>query len=83
MTAPKSLPTPTSSDDIPDIRYVEKEVIKLDPRGLVKNDIEFIRSKLQQVEWKPNMTLADIAYQQGKQDLLKFIETKVVGRRLG
>lgn len=82
MTAQKSSTTPTSSDDIPDIRYVEKEVVKLDPRGLVKNDIEFIRSKLQAVEWKPNMTMADIAYLQGKHDLLKFIETKVVGRRL-
>ena len=84
MTAHKSSTTLTSLDnDIPDIRYIEKEVVKLDPRGLVKNDIEFIRSKLQAVEWKPNMTMAEIAYLQGKHDLLKFIETKVVGRRLG
>lgn len=82
MTAQKSLPPPTSSVDIPDIKYVEKEVVRLDPRGLVKNDIAFIRSKLQPVEWKPDLTMAEIAYRQGQQDLLKFIEQKVVGRRL-
>lgn len=82
MTAHKSSTTHTSSDDIPDIKYIEKEVVRLDPRGLVKNDIEFIRSKLLPVEWRPGMTMEEIAYLQGKQDLLKFIEAKVVGRRL-
>ena len=82
MTAQKSLPPPTSSVDIPDIKYIEKEVVRLDSRGLVKNDIAFIRSKLQPVEWRPGMTMEELAYLQGKQDLLKFIEQKVVGRRL-
>lgn len=82
MTSTKSSKASTSSNDIPDIRYVEKEVIKLDPRGLVKNDIEFIRSKLLPVTWRQGITLEEIAYTQGQADLLKFIETKVVGRRL-
>lgn len=81
-TSQKLLPQDTSSADIPDIKIVETEVIKLDPRGLVRNDIEYIKSKLQDVHWKPGMTLEEIAYVQGQHDLLKFIETKVIGRRL-
>ena len=82
MTAQKSFPPPTSLDEVPDIKVVEEEVVRLDPRGLIRNDIEFIRSKLQPVEWKAGMTMEEIAYRQGQQDLLKFIETKVVGRRI-
>ena len=82
MTSQKSLPPPTSSTDIPDVKLIETEVVRLDPRGLVRNDIEFIRSKLLPVEWKADITLEEIAYRQGQQDLLKFIEQKVVGRRL-
>ena len=82
MTAQKLLPTHISSDELPDIKYIEKEVVRLDPRGLVKNDIKFIRSKLLPVEWTTELTMAEIAYRQGQQDLLKFIESKVVGRRL-
>ena len=82
MTSQKSLPPPTSSTDIPDVKVVETEVVRLDPRGLVRNDITFIRSKLLPVEWKANMTIEEIAYRQGQHDLLKFIEQKVVGRRI-
>ena len=82
MTSQKSLPPPISSTDIPDVKLVETEVVRLDPRGLVKNDIAFIRSKLLPVEWKTDMTIEEIAYRQGQHDLLKFIEQKVVGRRL-
>ena len=82
MTSQKSLPPPTSSTDIPDVKLIETEVVRLDPRGLIRNDIEFIRSKLLPVEWKTEITMEEIAYRQGQQDLLKFIEQKVVGRRL-
>ena len=82
MTSQKSLPPPTSSTDIPDVRLIETEVVRLDPRGLIKNDIAFIKSKLLPVEWKADITMEEIAYRQGQQDLLKFIEQKVVGRRL-
>ena len=82
MKSQKSLPPPTSSTDIPDVKLIETEVVRLDPRGLIKNDIEFIRSKLLPVEWNSDMTMEEIAYRQGKYDLLKFIEQKVVGRRL-
>jgi len=82
MTAQKSLPPPTSLDELPDIKVVSEEVVRLDPRGLIRNDIEYIRNKLLPVEWKAGMTMEEIAYRQGQQDLLKFIETKVVGRRL-
>lgn len=82
MTSQKYLPPPTSSTDIPDVRLIETEVVRLDPRGLIKNDIAFIKSKLLPVEWKADITMEEIAYRQGQQDLLKFIEQKVVGRRL-
>lgn len=59
-----------------------KEVRILDPRGMIRNDIEFIRSKLLPVQWKKGATLEEIAYHQGQHDLLKFIEDKVIGRRL-
>jgi len=82
MTSQKSLMPPTSITDIPDIKTVEVEVVRLDPRGLIRNDIEYIKSKIAPVEWKKGMSLEEIAYQQGQHDLLRFIETKVVGRRL-
>jgi len=54
---------------------------KLDPRGLVRQDIAFIRSKLPRLGWQQGDTLEGIAYRQGQHDLLVFIETKVIGRR--
>lgn len=72
----------TSSDELPDIKLIEKEIIRLDARGLVKNDIEFIRKHIAPVEWKAGNSLEEMAYKQGQHDLLLFIETKVVGRRL-
>lgn len=71
----------TSLDEIPDVVHVEKETIKLDPRGLVRNDIEFIKSKLPVVRWHKGISIEEIAYNQGMHDCLKFIEDKVVGRR--
>lgn len=69
-------------DSLPDIKFVEKEVKVLDARGLVKNDIEYIRKYIQAVHWKPGITVEEMAYAQGQHDLLEFIETKVAGRRL-
>ena len=61
----------------------EKEVHKkLDPRGLVRNDLAFIRSKVPAPQWKPDTTIQQVAYAQGQQDLIVFIETRVVGRRV-
>jgi hypothetical protein len=60
----------------------EKEVRILDPRGMIGTDIKFIQSKLPQLCWQKGMSLEEIAYIQGQHDLLKFIEQKVVGRRL-
>ena len=72
----------TSSDELPDIKLVEKEVVRLDSRGLITNDIEFIKKHIPPVEWKKGLSLEDIAYRQGQWDLLRFIEEKVAGRRL-
>lgn len=71
----------TSSHELPDIIYVEKDEIKLDPRGLVRNDIAFIRKNLPVVRWYQGISLEEVAYNQGMHDCLKFIEEKVVGRR--
>ena len=61
---------------------ITKTVKVLDPRGMIRNDIEFIRKHLPTVGWQKNSTLEEIAYNQGQHDLLHFIETKVVGRRM-
>ena len=60
MTSQKSLPPPTSSTDIPDVRLIETEVVRLDPRGLIKNDIAFIKSKLLPVEWNGKRITLDM-----------------------
>lgn len=75
------MPHTFSDEQLPDIKLVEKEITILDARGMIKNDIEFIRKHLVPVEWKPGMSMEQIAYAQGQKDLLIFIETKVVGRR--
>ena len=75
------MPTTSSDEELPNLRVIEKEVVKLDPRGLVRNDLEFIRSRILPVEWKPGITMEEIAYRQGQHELLKFIEAKLVGRR--
>lgn len=54
----------------------------LDPRGMIRTDIAFIKQYIGEVHWKEGISLEDVAYAQGQHDLLKFIETKVVGRRL-
>ena len=76
------MPNTSSDKEIPTIVNVETEVVRLDPRGLIRNDIEFIRSRILPVEWKPGMTLEEVAFRQGQHELLRFIEQKVVGRRL-
>ena len=60
----------------------EKEVRVLDPRGMILNDIKFIRTKIPTLCWQKGMSLEELAYVQGQHDLLKFIETKVIGRRV-
>ena len=67
---------------LPDIKLVEKEVVRLDSRGLITRDIEFIKKHISPVEWKKGMTLEEMAYRQGQWDLLRFIEERVAGRRL-
>ena len=54
---------------------------RLDPRGLVRNDIKFLNSKVPPVSWKADTTIEEVAYAQGQQDLIRFIETRVIGRR--
>lgn len=54
----------------------------LDPRGMIHTDIEFIRRHIPKVHWREGMTLEQVAYHQGQHDLLEFIATSVVGRRL-
>ena len=63
------------------IKEGTEEYPKLDPRGLVRNDVKYMRSKVPTPSWKPGATIQDIAYAQGQQDMITFIETRVIGRR--
>ncbi len=55
---------------------------KLDPRGLVRSDINFIRKHIRGVHYQAGRTsIEDIAYAQGQNDAILFIEQKVIGRR--
>ena len=58
-----------------------KEDAKLDPRGLVRNDMKFLREKVPPVQWKKGATIEEMAHAQGQQDLITYIETRVIGRR--
>lgn len=55
---------------------------KLDPRGLVHTDMKYIERHYRPVHYKAGMNLPDVAYQQGQADMITFIKTKVIGRRL-
>ena len=57
------------------------EHVKLDPRGMAPVDVRFIRQHTKPVQYKEGTTLSEVAYQQGQEDLIKFIEEKVIGRR--
>lgn len=62
---------------------VRREVeVQLDPRGSTRTDLEYIRKHTRPVHWTEGDTLETVAYRQGQADLIKFIETKVLGRRL-
>jgi len=68
----------------PAVREVEviREVEVKDPHGIMPNDIAFIRKHTAPVSWKEGTTLEEVAYQQAQADLIRFIENKVVGRRV-
>ena len=71
-----------TQQDTPEETQEVKTVKILDPRGMIRTDIEYIRQYLPKVGWQKDSTLEEIAYNQGQHDLLHFIETKVVGRRM-
>ena len=65
----------------PTVRTVIEVQDRLDPRGLNMADVKFIERFCPQVYWKEGMSLEDVAYQQGQQDMVNFIKTRVIGRR--
>ncbi len=63
---------------------VEEPGPQLDPRGLVRTDIRYIRERIlrgQPAGWRKGMTLEEVAYVQGMHDMVHLIETKVIGRK--
>jgi hypothetical protein len=68
----------------PQVRVEVKTIteVQLNPRGLIRTDIDFIKKQLPTVHWKPGDSLQDVAYRQGQADLLHFIENTVIGRRI-
>jgi len=51
-----------------------------DPSGLAARDIALVRRHISEVHWKPGLTLEQIAYAQGQEDLLRIIEQRVMGK---
>ena len=64
------------------VKVVKETEVQLDPRGAIHTDLQFIKSHTRPVHWADGDTLETVAYRQGQADLIKFIETKVLGRRL-
>lgn len=61
------------------IKTVEVEVIRHDPNGLVKRDIEQIATHVTTAGYQKGDTLADVAYKQGQNDVLRFLQKKFLG----
>jgi hypothetical protein len=55
---------------------------RLDPRGLVHHDLQYLRTLMPEPGWAKGKTLEEVAYEQGQLDLIKVIESRVIGRRL-
>ena len=55
---------------------------RLDPRGLVYTDMKYIEKHVPPVHYSKEMTLEEVAYQQGQHDMVSFIKNNVIGRRL-
>ena len=51
-----------------------------DPSGLAKRDIDMVRRHIAEVHWKNGMSIEQVAYAQGQEDLLRIIEKKVMGK---
>ena len=51
-----------------------------DPSGLAKRDIDMVRRHIAEVHWKNGMSIEQVAYAQGQEDLLRIIEQKVMGK---
>lgn len=58
----------------------DKDTSRIDPRGFIHKDIQFIRQRLPRVGYQKGDTLEDIAHRQGFHDCLEFIENHVIGR---
>jgi len=59
---------------------ITNTIEKRDPSGLAKRDIDMVRRHIASVHWKPGLTLEQVAYAQGQEDLLRIIEQKVMGK---
>lgn len=61
------------------IKTVEVEVIKHDPKGLVKRDIDQLDAHIAAAGYQKGDTLADVAYKQGQSDVLRFLKKTFLG----
>ena len=64
----------------PPALVITNTIEKRDPSGLAKRDIDMVRRHIATVHWKPGLTLEQVAYAQGQEDLLRIIEQKVMGK---
>ena len=65
----------------PRVVYRDRVEMVRDPRGLLMRDIEEVEKYTNKLEWKPDKTIADVAYAQGQADTLRLFR-KHIGRRI-
>jgi hypothetical protein len=59
----------------PKVIVKDREVIVKDPNGLIKGDIEYLKSRYgNPIQYTNGISMEDIARQQGHHDVLQFIE---------
>lgn len=64
----------------PPALVITNTIEKRDPSGLAKRDIDMVRRHIAEVHWKNGMSIEQVAYAQGQEDLLRIIEKKVMGK---
>ena len=67
-------------------KYFTKTIIKevvvyeKDPNGFIQNDMAWLKANVPIPHYKVGDSIEQVAYRQGQADLLRVIETRLIGR---